>query len=106
MSKLASVDEILDFAIREEEKAANFYTEMAAKMDKAWMKEVFLSFAKEELGHKAKLIEVKKGKFLLSVQEKVLDLKIGDYLVDADLNADLDFQQALIIAMKKREGRL
>ena len=104
MSNFNSVDEILDFAIGEEEKAADFYTEMASKMDKQWMKEVFLSFAKEEMGHKAKLLEVKAGKKLLSVKEKVMDLKIGDYLVDADLNAEMDYQQALIVAMKKEKA--
>ena len=104
MSKFGSVDQILDFAIGEEEKAADFYTEMASKMDHAWMKEVFLGFAKEEMGHKARLLEVKAGKKLLAVKEKVMDLKIGDYLVDADLNAEMDYQQALIVAMKKEKA--
>ena len=35
--------------------------------------------------------------------EKVLDLKIGEYLVDGDLDADMDYQQALIVAMKKEK---
>ena len=98
-----TVEEILDFAIGEEEKAANFYTELAGKMDREWMKSVFLGFAKEEMGHKAKLIAVKDGKLLVSAQEKVADLKLGDYLVEGDPSADMDYQDALIIAMKKEK---
>ena len=45
---LDSVDKILDFAIRQEEKAAQFYTELAGKMPHKHMKEALLSFAEEE----------------------------------------------------------
>ena len=50
---LDGVDDILDFAIRQEEKAARFYTELAGKMSHEHMREVLLGFAKEEEGHKA-----------------------------------------------------
>ena len=38
--KLDSIDKILDFAIEKEEEAAQFYTDLAAKMDKPHMKKV------------------------------------------------------------------
>ncbi len=41
---LDNVDKILDFAIRQEEKAAQFYTELAEKMPHKHMKEALLSF--------------------------------------------------------------
>ena len=94
-----STDEILDFAIKNEEGAAKFYTELAGKMDKPAMKDVFLGFAKEEEGHKAKLVGVKEGKKLEPTKTKILDLKIGDYLVDEEPKGDLDYQVALILAM-------
>ena len=50
MEKFGSVDAILDFAISEEEQAAQFYTDMAARMEKPWMREVFEDFALEEKG--------------------------------------------------------
>ena len=61
MKKFESVDELLDFAIKEEEDAAGFYKELAGKMDRAWMKEIFMQFSREEEGHKAKLLKVKSG---------------------------------------------
>lgn len=104
MEKFGSINEILDFAIKEEEAAAAFYRKLAGKMDKAWMTEIFENFAAEEDGHKAKLLMVKQGQLLMPVKDKVLDLKIGDYLVDIDTEGDLDFQNALIVAMKKEKA--
>ena len=100
----SSVDEILDFAIGKEEEAAKFYTELANKMDREHMKEVFLGFAEEKKGHKAKLLAVKGGKEELFAHERILDLKIGDYLDDVNLSSDLDYQQALIVAMKAEKA--
>ena len=45
------------------------------KMTLESMKKVFLSFANEEKGHRAKLIKIKDGQKLLSAQVKVTDLK-------------------------------
>ena len=105
MKQFASSDELLDFAISEEEAAAEFYSNLASKMDRAWIRQVFEDFAREEMGHKAKLLSVKEGKRLISVESKVMDLKISDYLVEVDPNSEeLDYQQALIVAMKKEKA--
>ena len=103
MEKFESVDDILDFAIGEEQAANEFYTELAGKMENQAMAKAFEEFAKEELGHKAKLEAIKQGKTLEST-EKVADLKISDYLVDVEPQPDMDYQQALIIAMKKEKA--
>ncbi len=104
MQQWKSVDEILDFAIDQEQQAADFYTELSGRMDRPWMGKIFLEFAKEELGHKKKLMDIKAGKLLLASEKKVLDLKIGDYLVDVETTGvKLDYQQALVIAMKKEK---
>ena len=107
MQEFRSVNDVLDFAISEEEAAAQFYTDLAAKMEREWMQKVFQDFAKEEQGHKVKLLGVKSGKIPLLTDEQVMDLKIGDYLVDVDAEQQqtgLDYQQALILAMKKEKA--
>lgn len=104
MEKFQSADDLLDFAIAREEEAVQFYTDLAGKMEKSLMRDVFLDFAKEEQGHKAKLLGVKEGKRLLSAETKVMDLKIGDYLVEVETSKDMDYQQALIVAMKKEKA--
>ena len=102
--KFDTVDKILDFAIEKEEDAAQFYTDLAAKMDRQYMKEVFESFAREEKAHKEKLIGVKAGKLLISAEKKITDLKIGDSLVDIEMSSGLSYQEALILAMKAEKS--
>ena len=101
---LDSVDKILDFAIGQEEKAARFYTELAEKMQYKHMKDALLGFAEEEMGHKAKLLQIKSGKQMQAAEEKILDLKIGEYLEDAEPSGDIDYRQALILAMKAEKA--
>ena len=95
-----SVDQILAFAIGKEQEAADFYTDLAEKMDKKHMKTIFLDFAEEEKRHKAKLEAVTEGKVLLKSEEKVVDLKIGDHLIEVESKPNLTFQEALIVAIK------
>ena len=101
-----SVDDILNFAIKEEENAALFYTDLASKMDRPWMSKIFRDFAEEERGHKKKLLAVREGKTLEPSKEKVMDLKIVDYMIDEEPAslAELDYQGALVIAMKKEKA--
>ena len=99
-----SVDAVLDFAIKGEQDASDFYTELASKMEKPQMRQAFENFAAEERGHKAKLEAVKKNEKTKLSQAKVLDLKIGDYLVEQKPSASMDFQSALILAMKQEKA--
>jgi rubrerythrin len=104
MMQFDSVEQILDFAISKEEEAAQLYTDLAAKVKTPGMKEVFAGFAKEEQGHKTKLVQVKEGKQLLPAEQQIIDLKIGEYLVDIEIKADMDYQEALILAMKAEKA--
>ena len=99
-----SVDEILDFAIRKEEEAAQMYTDLAGKVDKAYMRKLFEDFAREEVGHREKLLQMKEGGLLLPAEEKVMDLKIAEYLEDVEPSEVFDYAQALILAMKEEKA--
>jgi rubrerythrin len=99
-----TIDEILDYAIDQEQQAADFYTSLAGRAEKAGMKEVLLEFAEEEKRHKQRLLAVKAGEHELTPEQEVLDLKISDYLVEVDENEDISYQDALIIAMKRERA--
>jgi len=99
-----SVDAVLDFAIKNEQGASDFYTDLASKMEKPQMKKIFQGFAAEERGHKAKLEAVKGGEKGKLSKAKVLDLKLGDYLVEQKPSASMDYQSALILAMKQEKA--
>lgn len=103
---MASIEEILDFAIVEEQQANDFYMKLAGKMKADAMRRVFEEFAREELGHKARLQAMKDGKLSItsSAEEHVPDLKIADYVVDVQPSADMDYQEALVLAMKKEKA--
>ena len=103
--KFDSVDAILDFAIGKEEEAAQFYTDMAARMKRPHIKQVFEQFSLEEKSHKAKLQKVKEGKLLLSAKQKVLDLKIVDVMIDNRFDeGDFDIQDAMLAAMNSEKA--
>jgi rubrerythrin len=104
MDTFESVDALLDFAIEKEEEANLFYLDLAGKMERPAMKKVFEDFAAEEQKHKERLTGVKQGQQLLPAESKVVDLKIGDYLVDVPATPDMDYQDALILAMKKEKA--
>jgi rubrerythrin len=104
MEKITSVDAILDFAIEREEESHRFYTNLAHIIEKPEMRKIFEQFAKEELGHKEKLLGIKRGKLMLPAAKKVTDLKIADYVVDVAVGSDMSYQEALIVAMKKEKA--
>jgi len=99
-----TVDEILDYAIDQEQQAADFYANLAERAEKAGMRKILLDFAEEEKRHKERLLAVKTGERELAPEQEVLDLKISDYLVEVDASDDISYQDALIVAMKKERA--
>ena len=103
MPKGNAVDEILNFAITREEESRDFYRELAGKMENPAMIKVFEDFAGQEEHHRIKLEEVKQGKSFTARPEKIMDLKIADYIVDDFHSEEMNYQQSLILAMKREK---
>jgi len=105
MKEFKSINDILNFAIKDEIRASNLYTDLAKRSKSKEMQKVFEQFSKEELGHKKKLESIKKGAKIIASNTKIQDLKIGDYLVEVNTSRDdLSYQEALIIAMKEEKA--
>jgi rubrerythrin len=125
MKQFKTIDDILDFAIENEIEAYKFYTDLSAKANNPemnpvrdtpkgdgrqrrpvsnGMKQVFLDFAAEEQGHRKLLEEARKGKTVNIGGDKIADLKIAEYAVDIVPTPDMDYQAALILAMKKEKA--
>ena len=104
MSNGSTIQELLDFAMEQEQEASDFYMDLASKAKGPAMKEALEQFAMEERGHKAKLARIKTGKMEFGTREKVMDLKLADYLVDEKPHAGMDYQAILIMAMKKEKA--
>jgi rubrerythrin len=104
MKTFNSVDEILDFAMQAEQEAVDFYTRLAERMKSKQIQDIFLQFAQEEVGHKARLQKIKEEKIFDMDVGKVQDLKIADYLVSVQPSDDMEYAEALILAMKKEKA--
>ena len=104
MKEFGSIEEILEFAIKNEQQAADFYDNLAANSTDTVMKNTFLQYAKEEKGHKARLEKIKSGGNYSLKSGSVTDLKIGDYLVASKVSDDMSYQDALILAMKREKA--
>ena len=105
MNKWDSVEAVLDFAIHEEEKAAEFYTTLAGQVDDNSVREALQGYAKEELRHKAKLEALKKnGVELHPSRLEALDLKMAEYTVDIEVNPGMNYEDLLLLAMKKEKA--
>ena len=99
-----SAKDVLDFAIEKEQEAETFYTKWAQKIEDKWIRKIFTDFAKEEHKHMEILQKAQKGETLKPSENKIPDLKISDYLIDISPSLDMDYQKALIIAMKREKA--
>ena len=104
MADFTTTDEILDFAIQNEQNAVDLYTSLAEKTKSPAARAEFIQFANEERGHRVKLEKVKSGRKMLGLDKAVQDLKISDYTVDVVLGDDPDYQSILLFAMKQEKA--
>ena len=103
MERFESAEEVLDFAIEREVESHDFYMKLAERMENPAMQKVFENFATEEMGHKLKLEAIKHREVLIG-QKEVRSLGIADYVVDVEARPDMDYAEALIVAMKKEKA--
>jgi len=104
MQPFSTIEEILDFAMQAEQEAVDFYRNLAQIQTNSQISAVFTEFAKEEVKHKARLKKIKEEKAYSFENEQVSDLKLSDYLVAIPATAHMDYQEALILAMKKEKA--
>jgi rubrerythrin len=110
MGEFNSVDEILEFSIAREVEANEFYKVLAGRVDNPAMRGLIQEFGKEELEHKAKLeLELmKRGRVVTESQraseaKKLADFKIADYIVDTGEPLHMEYEDLLLLAMKKEK---
>ncbi len=104
MEKFKTIDQVLDFAMKSEQEAVDFYNQLATTMKNKEMQETFLQFAKEEVSHKARLQKIKDERLFDLSDETVQDLQIADYVVNVKPSPDMDYSEALVLAMKKEKA--
>ena len=101
-----TINEILDFAIENEEEAYAFYMRMSERASDKVMTEVFLELAAEEKSHKERLIMVKENKSFEDTEKITDNMFMEESLAYEDLNPamSLNYRQALTIAIHKEQA--
>ena len=100
---IMTIDEILDFAIQNEQNAADLYTGLANTAKTPDARAEFLQLVKEEMEHRETLEKMKHGRMLIGLEEQVQDINISDYAVDIKLGDNPDYQHILQFAIKQEE---
>lgn len=104
MNTFNTIDEVLDFAVQGEQAAVDFYTGLADRSENTEMRDVFIQFAREEMGHKARLLRIKAEGIFETHPVAVTDLKISDYLSEIEPRPDMDYREALLVAMSNEKA--
>jgi rubrerythrin len=97
-------EELLDFAIDQEEEAREFYRHLAQTVKAPHLRDALLGFALQEAQHKAKLEAVRSRGSVEPPTTPIADLKVSDYLVAVEPSSDLDYRAALVIAMQREKA--
>jgi len=103
---MENIQEVLDFAIKREIEALEFYAQLADLVDNPEMKKTFLQFSAEEAGHRVKLEAVKAGKLHLNPKNRIQTLAIVENLVIREKTdpGNMSYQDALILAMDRERS--
>ena len=104
MKEFKNIDAILIFAIEQEQKAVDFYSELAKEATSEEMKKVFIEFAGEEIKHKQRLTRIREEGVFTMPKQQVADLRISDYIVDVQASGKLSYEEALVLAMKREKS--
>ena len=96
-------EEIILFAIRKEVEAATLYRIYSNLAKSQNLKKMFQDLEAEELKHKT-ILETLKNEDLTRYRfQKMPDLKISNYSLEKDYYPEMNYQEALILAMKREE---
>ncbi len=104
--ELSNFQEVVTFAIRKEADAATLYETYANKVTNPGIKKMFEELMKEELSHKKILENISEQKVDDYKLADVPDLKISDYSQEQTFKPDMNFQEALLLAIKREENAL
>jgi len=100
---LSNFNEVINFAIEKEEEAIDFYERLSENAKNPAMKSVFFDWSNEERKHKKMLHDLEvTGTESVKIKE-IPNLKISDYMVETEESPDMDYADALVLAMKREE---
>ena len=103
MERFINLQDVISFAIGKEEAAYQLYRTTAQQVQSPAARKMLDDMANQELGHKRMLEAMTQEKLSQCAPAEVPDLKIGDYLQDVEVKAEMSFRDVLVFAMKSEE---
>ena len=100
----AAFKSIIAFAIESEKEAFELYEKMKGLARRQNARVMFSELAAEEAKHREFFEGITEENVPDLPLREVTDLKISDYLVDVSFKPDMDYQDILIMAMKREES--
>ena len=95
--------DVIEFATKREEEARDFYIQCRDKIKNQGLKDFFQELADEEQKH-YDLLKARDVSNLEAFEPaEVQSLKLSDFMVDVHFSPDMNYQEALTLAMKKEE---
>ena len=96
-------EDIIERAIESEIEASKFYADVAAKTQDAFLKNLFITFSKEEVRHRQILETFRDDPSASITFEKVPDFHVAETVEKPELSLDMKPVDAIALAMKKEE---
>ena len=105
MEDMTTIGEILEFAIKREIEAAEFYIAMAGRVENPATGKFFDELATEEFEHKSRLeLEVMKEGIVAKTVGVLPDTSLDNSVVDLDkVKSEMDYLEALAVAIQKEK---
>lgn len=95
--------EIIEFAIRSEVEAKEYYQQVAAKTSNDMVKKLFLEFAEEEVKHEQLLTDILNNNEATVNFKKTQDYKLSETIPDPDMSGRVTMADIIAVAMKREE---
>jgi len=104
MPKFNNIEDVISYAIGREEDALKMYIDLAGKIRNPQIKKVLQDFAVEELQHKQKLqFELLNIGKTSPISTEITIITPDEADIDQDSLIDIEYSDALIVAIKKEE---
>lgn len=101
---------IIDFAISQEQEAADFYRKVGEKEAREGTKDLFLQFADEEDKHRRLLENLKSGDTGKALDDYrftwIVDIKRSNYMSDLAFTPGMPYRDILMLAAQREEKAL
>lgn len=95
--------EIIEFAIRSEVEAKEYYLHVAGKTNNEMVKKLFLEFAEEEADHEKLLANILANNEASLNFKKTQDYKLSETIPDPDMSGKVTMADIIAVAMKREE---